>query len=278
MASMTMGRATLQVSADPLRTPDPNLLHAGDWRAALEFVNEVARALDDDDGFVRDVGTGLKRLVASELTTLSICHLVSGRRTVHGDAANSIGPAERECFDLHFNEHPLVQVHGGRLHPHVHRISDSMSLSAFQRTPLYADYYRRIGIDHVLALPVHQSNGWLVSWVLNRKGRDFTDREAALLDQVRAPLARLFERSGWSSRAPEAPDVERRPRALTSSALAPLTPREREVLQWVAAGKTDRDIAAIVGASVRTVHKHLQHIYAKLGVETRTAAVMRALG
>ena len=60
--------------------------------------------------------------------------------------------------------------------------------------------------------------------------------------------------------------------------LAPLTPREREVLQWVAAGKTDRDIAAIVGASVRTVHKHLQHIYAKLGVETRTAAVMRALG
>ncbi|HET7527105.1 MAG TPA: helix-turn-helix transcriptional regulator, partial [Burkholderiaceae bacterium] len=57
----------------------------------------------------------------------------------------------------------------------------------------------------------------------------------------------------------------------------PLTPREREVLQWVAAGKTDRDIALIVGGSVRTVHKHLQHIYAKLGVETRTAAAMRAL-
>ena len=87
MASMTMGRAALQVPADPLRTPDPNLLHAGDWRAALEFVNEVASALDDDDGFVRGAGTGLKRLVASELTTLSICHLVSGRRTVHGDAA-----------------------------------------------------------------------------------------------------------------------------------------------------------------------------------------------
>ena len=276
MASMTMGRARLQVPADPLRTPDPNLLHAGDWRAALEFVNEAACALDDDDGFVRGAGTGLKRLVASELTTLSICHLVSGRRTVHGDAAGSIGPAERECFDQHFREHPLVQVHGARLHPHVHRISDSMSLSTFQRTPLYADYYRRIGIDHVLALPVHQSNGWLVSWVLNRRGRDFSDREAALLDQVRAPLARLFECSGWSSRAPAAPH-EHTPRALALSALAPLTPREREVLQWVAAGKTDRDIAAIVGASVRTVHKHLQHIYAKLGVETRTAAVMRAL-
>ena len=265
----------MQVPAGSLRTPDPNLLHASDWRAALEFVNEVAGALTDDDGFVRAAGPGLKRLVASELTTLSLCHLVSGRRTVQGEAAGSIGPAERECFDQHFREHPLVQVHGEHAHPHVHRISDSLPLAAFQRTPLYADYYRRIGIDHVLAVPVYQSNGWLVSWVLNRRGRDFSDREAALLDQVRAPLARLFERSGWSARA--AAPGEREPRAPVLSALAPLTPREREVLQWVAAGKTDRDIAAIVGASVRTVHKHLQHIYAKLGVETRTAAVMRAL-
>jgi DNA-binding CsgD family transcriptional regulator len=272
----TMGHTASQSLRGSLPTPDPNLLRAGDWRAALGFVNDVASALNDEDGFVRSAAPGLKRLVASELTTLSICHLVSGRRTVHGDAAGSIGPAERECFDHHFREHPLVQVHGERLHPHVHRINDSMPLSAFRRTPLYADYYQRIGIDHVLALPVHQSNGWLVSWVLNRRGRDFSDREAALLDQVRAPLARLFEQTGWSSRAAAARrDPE--PGAPALLALLPLTPREREVLQWVAAGKTDRDVAAIVGSSVRTVHKHLQHIYAKLGVETRTAAVMRAL-
>lgn len=57
-----------------------------------------------------------------------------------------------------------------------------------------------------------------------------------------------------------------------------LTPREREVLKWLATGKTDRDIACILGISPRTVHKHLQHLYDKLGVETRTAAVARALG
>jgi DNA-binding CsgD family transcriptional regulator len=274
MASMTMDRTALQVPPGSLRTPDPNLLRAGDWRAALEVVNEVVSALADDDGFVRGAGDGLKRLVPSELTTLSICHLASGRRTVHGDTAGSIGAAERECFDAHFREHPLVQVHGEQLHRHVHRISDSMSLSTFRRTPLYADYYRRIGIDHVLALPVHQSHGWLVSWVFNRRGRDFSDREAALLDQVRASLARLFEQTGWS---PGVAAGQYKPRLPVLSAVAPLTPREREVLQWVAAGKTDRDIATILGASVRTVHKHLQHVYAKLGVETRTAAVMRAL-
>jgi DNA-binding CsgD family transcriptional regulator len=259
-----------------MHAPDPHALKAADWRAALEFVNEVAGALHDDDGYVRSSCSGLPRLVASELTTLSICHLKSGRRTVHGDAAGSIGAAERECFDRHFREHPLVQVHGERGHPHVHRISDSLSTAAFRRTPLYADYYCRIGLDCVLALPVYQDQGWLVSWVLNRHGRDFSDRDAALLDQVRAPLARFFQQTGWLQRlAP--PLAQRPPVRPTLSASTPLTPREREVLQWVAAGKTDRDIAQIVGTSPRTVHKHLQHVYAKLGVETRTAAAMRAL-
>jgi DNA-binding CsgD family transcriptional regulator len=63
-----------------------------------------------------------------------------------------------------------------------------------------------------------------------------------------------------------------------AGATAPLTPRERDVIAWLAAGKTDRDIGAILGCSHRTVQKHLQRIYEKLGVETRTAAVMRALG
>lgn len=52
----------------------------------------------------------------------------------------------------------------------------------------------------------------------------------------------------------------------------PLTPREMDVLEWVAHGKTNRDIGDILSTSPRTVNKHLEHIYEKLGVETRTAA------
>ncbi len=51
-----------------------------------------------------------------------------------------------------------------------------------------------------------------------------------------------------------------------------LTPREVEVLMWVAKGKTSKDIGDILGMSSRTVDKHLEHIYVKLGVETRAAA------
>jgi len=47
-------------------------------------------------------------------------------------------------------------------------------------------------------------------------------------------------------------------------------------MHWLSCGKTDADIAAFLSISKRTVHKHLEHIYEKLGVETRTAAVMAA--
>jgi len=57
---------------------------------------------------------------------------------------------------------------------------------------------------------------------------------------------------------------------------AALTPRETEVLTWLARGKTNRDIAEILGMSHRTVNKHLEHIFEKLGVETRAAAAALA--
>ncbi|WP_304307731.1 response regulator [Pseudacidovorax intermedius] len=59
---------------------------------------------------------------------------------------------------------------------------------------------------------------------------------------------------------------------------AALTPRETEVLSWLAKGKTNRDIAEILGMSPRTVNKHLEHIFEKLGVETRAAAAALASG
>lgn len=51
-----------------------------------------------------------------------------------------------------------------------------------------------------------------------------------------------------------------------------LTRREVEVLTWVTNGKTNADIGLLLGTSPWTVQKHLEHIFEKLGVETRTAA------
>jgi len=65
------------------------------------------------------------------------------------------------------------------------------------------------------------------------------------------------------------------PQALTAA--FGLTGRESEVLYWVVCGKINRDVGEILGMSPRTVDKHLQHIFEKLRVETRTAAVSMVL-
>jgi DNA-binding CsgD family transcriptional regulator len=56
-----------------------------------------------------------------------------------------------------------------------------------------------------------------------------------------------------------------------------LTAREHDVMHWVAEGKSNGDIGRILGCTECTVKKHLQHIFPKLGVETRTAAAIAYL-
>lgn len=226
-------------------------------RAALDLLGAMNESAFDKRVFAQLGVEQLPQLVASEFTTLSICHLASGRREVFGLPAGALSEQDRAAFDRHFHEHPLVRYHayqGGR---GTQRISDSLPIEQFRRSALYNDYYRRIRIDHAMALPIYVRDGVLVSFVLNRTRRNFTDRERALLDVLRPHLARVYQRL---------------------NRLGGLTAREAEVLRWVAAGKSDAQIAAILHISARTVQKHLQHSYEKLGVESRTAAAMRANG
>ncbi len=65
-------------------------------------------------------------------------------------------------------------------------------------------------------------------------------------------------------------------RALAAGAVdSPLA--RPEVLDWLAPGKSNRAIATILGAGVRTIHKPMEHIFQKLGLETRTAATLEVL-
>ncbi len=73
--------------------------------------------------------------------------------------------------------------------------------------------------------------------------------------------------------------IEELPLAIDGEALRGLglTRREAEVLSLVAAGKSNAHVSDALGVSLRTVEKHLEHVYAKLGVESRAAAVALAL-
>lgn len=56
-----------------------------------------------------------------------------------------------------------------------------------------------------------------------------------------------------------------------------LTPREAEILMWISRGKTNKEVGLIINSSPRTINKHLEHVFEKLGVATRAAAVSMAL-
>jgi DNA-binding CsgD family transcriptional regulator len=109
-----------------------------------------------------------------------------------------------------------------------------------------------------------------------RGGDDAPRPRGALV--VQGPVARLVVRL-VSDADRSLLLLEEQPRQLSRHTLEAhgLTRREGEVLAWVAEGKTNPEIAAILGLSPRTIGNHLARIYARLGVETRTAAARIAL-
>ena len=97
----------------------------------------------------------------------------------------------------------------------------------------------------------------------DRAGPDFSERDRAVLDLL-LPHLKQFGRSAARRRRISRRAVEGVDR---------LTPRERQILQRVAAGKTNAEVAWQLRISPETVRKHLENAYEKLGVHTRTGAV-----
>ncbi len=109
---------------------------------------------------------------------------------------------------------------------------------------------------------------------MNLGADDYLTKPVAPEDLLAAIRARL-------RRSEAAAPAGRRPanREATSADLEPLglTPREAEVLFWVARGKTNDEIATVLGIGLTTVKKHLESTFTKLGVENRTTAAAMAL-
>jgi len=107
---------------------------------------------------------------------------------------------------------------------------------------------------------------------MNLGADDYLTKPVANADLVRAIEARL-RRSRQQANREFKPDFS----SLEPLLKLGLTPRATETLLWLAQGKTNPDIATILGITESTVKKHVQEIFEKLGVETRGAATVRAL-
>jgi DNA-binding CsgD family transcriptional regulator len=166
-------------------------------------------------------------------------------------------------------DHPLVRVQldgrapydGGPL-----RLSDVATPAELRRNRAYVDFLRPWGIRYQLAVPVGPAApGCARAWTLQRSGRDYTDRDVATARAVQPVLATLAGVIG-----PADPDRD------GAAEQAHLTERESEVLRYVGAGLTADAVGRLLRISTRTVCKHLENAYRKLGCHDRLVAVQRA--
>ncbi|MFR0354358.1 helix-turn-helix transcriptional regulator [Streptomyces sediminimaris] len=126
--------------------------------------------------------------------------------------------------------------------------------------------------DHVLAIPLPGTTTPITGCMIYRSGTDFTDDHVRAAEQVQ-PLLAAVERQRRLL------ESRRRPPAATPGAPAaegPLTPRELTVLLLLADALTAAAIGRRLGISDRTVHKHVERIYRKLGTRDRVGTVLRA--
>jgi DNA-binding NarL/FixJ family response regulator len=108
---------------------------------------------------------------------------------------------------------------------------------------------------------------------MNLGADDYLTKPVAKADLLNAVRSRL-QRAAQQTTAEFKPEFGS---AKPLETVLGLTPRVAETLLWIAQGKTNGDIATILGISEATVKKHVLEIFSKLGVETRTAASLRAL-
>jgi DNA-binding CsgD family transcriptional regulator len=142
----------------------------------------------------------------------------------------------------------------------VTKWSDFYSQAELRSTPFWAEYFPPAGIKYAMTVPLPSPAGRTRYIWFARTHRDFSERERLVLAVLRPHLSEVVL------------DAERRRRGIPR-----LSRREQEVLQFAAQGYSNADIAGILFISVSTVRKHMENIFNRTGVRTRSAAAALAL-
>lgn len=238
-------------------------LTARQLHRALEVVRELKAAGPGEGlaGLGRLVGCDVVSCTSTEHTTRRLTGTVTDR-----PEQNLMRHPE---FRAHVHQHPgFAAYRSGALRLGTSAaLSDLADLRTLRGLPFYTDFYRPRGtVDQLLCVvQVDDRHGRVLTLSRSRPG--FTARDRELVDLLAPHLAQAFARE---SRPPVRP--------VTGGPVEALTAREREVAGLVARAATDRDIARRLGISPRTVQKHLQQVYRKLDLTSRTELVVHLAG
>jgi DNA-binding CsgD family transcriptional regulator len=229
-------------------------LDASDERRVGRFVVETAVIESDDEPFPAAFLAALRRLVPCDDVVF---------RELDGAAER----APSGSLDTVRDAYPVDRRHELTGAYSAHRPTDVVTPPLLRRNGVGAQWFRPQHAEDRLTVGLGASRPHTQVFVLSRTGgRDFTERDCAVLDALRPYLGARY--TLWAAR--HGADVE--PLAAGPD---PLTAREREIVALVRAGLTNAEIAVRLSVAPGTVRRHLENVYGKLGVHTRTAALAK---
>ena len=227
-------------------------LREADHRKILDVLWAVGEA-DQADPVSESGLQALRELVPCDVVSFHRT-AVDGKRTI-SHVGEPLGPMTDELRAVHRrydHQDPLRPSRSART------LTDCLSRRAYQRLELYQLVDRPLGIDYMMRLWISPFGPNSARVEFDRSDRDFSQRDRSVLDVLRPHLEQRCKRLLRHDSPPNCPTV---------------TPRQNEVMELVARGLTNGEIATALGISTETVRKHLENVYRSLGVHTRTGAV-----
>lgn len=224
--------------------------------------------------------------VLTRLGELMGCDSLSYSRVDHTTGlllGTIVEPAEADLsclpgFHTVFDQHPgFAAYRCGRL-----KLGTSAALTDLANPPglrklaLYTDFQQACGINDQLLCVTQVGNKHGTVLAFNRASLRFSPRDRAIADLATRHLAQVVarrQRLATLIAAVNSVGRDSEQEELISGRLSELTTREREVVEHIVGGATDREIARSLAISERTVHKHLQRIYHKCGLGNRTSLI-----
>ncbi|MFN2507207.1 MAG: response regulator transcription factor [Chthoniobacterales bacterium] len=254
------------------------LLKQHDLREMLAAVQELHCCRPDEFAF--QAMTILLKLVPGQGASFNRLKMNPVMLLCQGYPKKALEPltaVSRQNFIRFQDQHPFVTLfrETGGFAPV--RTTDVIPLRQFERLPIYNEYYRRFDSRFQIEFTLPAPRDVCLCMVLDRADRDFTERDRAVLTLLQPHVAQAYQTAQLQLRNVALfSGLNGDPSPEPLMALG-LTARQAEVLYWVTKGKTNPEIGTILGASHHTIHRHVNAILARVGVENRAAAMLRAI-
>ena len=186
-----------------------------------------------------------------------------------------------ESFADYMDENPCVAYYRRSGDGRATKISDFLTQRQLRKLGYYNEYLRRVSLEHRMSIVIPKPPYSVIALALGRSGKDFSERDRLVLDLLRPHLTQAYDNAAALMRMQQelAHPSSQKELLLSRESLEflGLTNREAEIFVGIARGKTNQQIATSLYVSPLTVKTHLQHVYRKLGVGSRTEALTRAL-